>query len=90
VEEDIDEMLVQAKDNGMKPKVIRKELSKMRRMNLQAPDFGIQRNYLDFRVTLERLFQRYTLKRQKNLIGIIWVRRVKKKNDRAFSSFKML
>jgi ATP-dependent Lon protease len=30
-----------------KPKAFRKELSKMRRMNPQAPDFGIQRNYLD-------------------------------------------
>jgi hypothetical protein len=44
----------------------------MRRMKPQAPDFGIQRNYLDFRIALEP-FKRYTLKRQKNLIEIILV-----------------
>jgi ATP-dependent Lon protease len=47
-EEEIDEMLVKGKiKNGMKKKAFRKELSKMRRMNPQAPDFGIQRNYFD-------------------------------------------
>jgi ATP-dependent Lon protease len=59
-EEEIDEMLVKAKDKKWdEKKAFRKELSKMRRMNPQAPDFGIQRNYwICFRVTLERLFQR--------------------------------
>jgi ATP-dependent Lon protease len=47
-EEEIDEMLVKAKDKKWdEKKAFRKELSKMRRMNPQAPDFGIQRNYLD-------------------------------------------
>jgi ATP-dependent Lon protease len=56
-EEEIDEMLVKAKDKKWDEKT-NFELSKMRRMN-PAPDFGIQRNYLVvFRVTLERLFQR--------------------------------
>jgi ATP-dependent Lon protease len=43
-EEEIDEMLVKGKiKNGMKkPKAFRKELSKMRRMNPQAPDFGFK------------------------------------------------
>jgi ATP-dependent Lon protease len=49
-EEEIDEMLVKAKDKKWDEKTkkhFEKELSKMRRMNPQAPDFGIQRNYLD-------------------------------------------
>jgi ATP-dependent Lon protease len=49
-EEEIDEMLVKAKDKKWDEKtksISKKELSKMRRMNPQAPDFGIQRNYLD-------------------------------------------
>jgi hypothetical protein len=42
-----------------KPKAFRKELSKMRRMNPQAPDFGFKEIiWICFRVTLERLFQR--------------------------------
>jgi ATP-dependent Lon protease len=47
-EEEIDEMLVKAKDKKWdeNQKHFEKELSKMRRMNPQAPDFGIQRNYL--------------------------------------------
>jgi ATP-dependent Lon protease len=60
-EEEIDEMLVKAKDKKWdeKTKSISKKLSKMRRMNPQAPDFGIQRIiWICFRVTLERLFQR--------------------------------
>jgi ATP-dependent Lon protease len=45
-QEEDDEMLVKAKEkNGMKTKSIsKKELSRC--MNPQAPDFGIQRNYL--------------------------------------------
>jgi ATP-dependent Lon protease len=49
-EEEIDEMLVKAKTKKWDEKTkkhFEKELSKMRRMNPQAPDFGIQRNYLD-------------------------------------------
>jgi ATP-dependent Lon protease len=42
-EEEMDEMSVKAKTQ----KHFEKELSKLRRMNPQAPDFGIQRNYLE-------------------------------------------
>ena len=49
-EEEMDEMSLKAKtkkwDEATK-KHFDKELSKMRRMNPQAPDFGIQRNYLE-------------------------------------------
>lgn len=49
-EEEIDEMSVKAKTKKWDEKTqkhFEKELSKMRRMNPQAPDFGIQRNYLE-------------------------------------------
>jgi ATP-dependent Lon protease len=49
-EEEIEEMLVKAKTKKWDEKTkkhFEKEVSKMRRMNPQAPDFGIQRNYLD-------------------------------------------
>jgi ATP-dependent Lon protease len=49
-EEEMDEMLVKAKKKKWDEKTqkhFEKELSKMRRMNQQAPDFGIQRNYLE-------------------------------------------
>ena len=49
-EEEMDEMSVKAKTkkwDETTQKHFEKELSKMRRMNPQAPDFGIQRNYLD-------------------------------------------
>ena len=49
-EEEIDEMSIKAKTKKWDPttqKHFEKELSKMRRMNPQAPDFGIQRNYLE-------------------------------------------
>ena len=49
-EEEMDEMSVKAKTkkwNETTQKHFEKELSKMRRMNPQAPDFGIQRNYLE-------------------------------------------
>jgi ATP-dependent Lon protease len=45
-----DEMLLKSKSKKWdeKPKNIsKKELSKNARMNPQAPDFGIQRNYLE-------------------------------------------
>lgn len=49
-EEEIDEMSFKAKTkkwDETTQKHFEKELSKMRRMNPQAPDFGIQRNYLE-------------------------------------------
>jgi ATP-dependent Lon protease len=49
-EEEMDEMSLKAKTKKWDEKTQKhfdKELSKMRRMNPQAPDFGIQRNYLE-------------------------------------------
>lgn len=49
-EEEMDEMSQKAKTKKWDDKTqkhFEKELSKMRRMNPQAPDFGIQRNYLE-------------------------------------------
>lgn len=49
-EEEMDEMSLKAKTkkwDETTQKHFEKELAKMRRMNPQAPDFGIQRNYLD-------------------------------------------
>lgn len=49
-EEEMDEMSLKAKSKKWDDKTQKhfdKELSKMRRMNPQAPDFGIQRNYLE-------------------------------------------
>jgi ATP-dependent Lon protease len=49
-EEEMDEMLLKSKSKKWDEKTkkhFEKELSKMRRMNPQAPDFGIQRNYLE-------------------------------------------
>lgn len=49
-EEEMDEMSQKAKTkkwDEATQKHFEKELAKMRRMNPQAPDFGIQRNYLD-------------------------------------------
>ncbi len=49
-EEEIDEMRLKAKTKKWDEKTqkhFEKELSKMQRMNPQAPDFGIQRNYLE-------------------------------------------
>ena len=49
-EEEMDEMSAKAKTKKWDEKTqkhFEKELSKMRRMNPQAPDFGIQRNYLE-------------------------------------------
>jgi ATP-dependent Lon protease len=71
-EEEIDEMLVKAKDKKWdeKTKSISKKLSKMRRMNPQAPDFGIQRNYLDLFLELPwNVYSKdnFDLKRAENL-----------------------
>jgi ATP-dependent Lon protease len=49
-EEEMDEMSAKAKTKKWDEKTqkhFEKELSKMRRMNPQAPDFGMQRNYLE-------------------------------------------
>lgn len=49
-EEELDEMRAKAKTKKWDEKTqkhFEKELSKMQRMNPQAPDFGIQRNYLE-------------------------------------------
>ncbi|MCD0476021.1 endopeptidase La [Flavobacterium sp. EDS] len=49
-EEEMDEMSQKAKEKVWDEKTqkhFEKELSKMRRMNPQSPDFGIQRNYLE-------------------------------------------
>jgi ATP-dependent Lon protease len=54
-EEEMDEMLVKSKTKKWDEKCqqhFEKELSKMRRMNPQAPDFGIQRNYLELLLEL--------------------------------------
>ena len=60
-EEEIDEMLQKSKSKKWDEKTknhFDKELSKMRRMNPQAPDFGIQRNYLE--LFLELPWNEYT------------------------------
>jgi ATP-dependent Lon protease len=54
-EEEMEEMLAKSKTKKWDEKTqknFEKELSKMRRMNPQAPDFGIQRNYLELLLEL--------------------------------------
>ena len=54
-EEELDEMRLKAKTKKWYEKTqkhFEKELSKMQRMNPQAPDFGIQRNYLELLLEL--------------------------------------
>jgi ATP-dependent Lon protease len=54
-EEEMDEMLVKSKDKKWDEKtqqIFEKELTKMRRMNPQAPDYGIQRNYMELLLDL--------------------------------------
>ncbi|KDN53813.1 endopeptidase La [Flavobacterium seoulense] len=54
-EEEMDEMLVKSKTKKWDEKtqtIFEKELIKMRRMNPQAPDFGIQRNYMELLLDL--------------------------------------
>jgi ATP-dependent Lon protease len=49
-EQEIEEMRTRAKEKSWDEKTqkhFEKEVSKMQRMNTQAPDFGIQRNYLE-------------------------------------------
>ncbi|MFL9831824.1 endopeptidase La [Flavobacterium sp. ARAG 55.4] len=54
-EEEMDEMLVKSKEkkwDEKTQKIFEKELAKMRRMNPQAPDYGIQRNYMELLLDL--------------------------------------
>lgn len=54
-DQEIDEMRLKAKDKKWDEKTRKqfdKELAKMQRMNPQAPDFGIQRNYLELLLEL--------------------------------------
>ncbi|MFA9192655.1 endopeptidase La [Flavobacterium sp. FZUC8N2.13] len=54
-EEEMDDMLVKSKEKKWDEKtqaIFEKELTKMRRMNPQAPDFGIQRNYMELLLDL--------------------------------------
>ena len=54
-EEELDDMRLKAKSKKWDEKTqksFEKELSKMQRMNPQAPDFGIQRNYLELLLEL--------------------------------------
>ena len=61
-EQDIEEMRQKAKTktwNDKTAKHFEKEFSKMQRMNPQAPDFGIQRNYLE--LFLELPWDKYSI-----------------------------
>ncbi|HJS01554.1 MAG TPA: endopeptidase La [Flavobacterium sp.] len=54
-EEEMDDMLAKSKDKKWDEKtqnIFEKELTKMRRMNPQAPDYSIQRNYLELLLDL--------------------------------------
>ncbi|MEO8255105.1 MAG: LON peptidase substrate-binding domain-containing protein, partial [Flavobacterium sp.] len=54
-EEEMDEMLLKSNDkkwDEATQTIFEKELTKMRRMNPQAPDYGIQRNYLELLLDL--------------------------------------
>ncbi|MEL1240311.1 endopeptidase La [Flavobacterium flavipallidum] len=54
-EEEMDDMLVKSREKKWDDKtqqIFEKELTKMRRMNPQAPDFSIQRNYLELLLDL--------------------------------------
>ncbi|WP_278035602.1 endopeptidase La [Flavobacterium nitratireducens] len=54
-EEEMDEMLAKSKEKNWDEKtqkIFEKELTKMRRMNPQAPDYSIQRNYLELLLDL--------------------------------------
>ena len=54
-EEEMDEMLAKSKEkkwDEKTQKIFEKELTKMRRMNPQAPDYSIQRNYLELLLDL--------------------------------------
>jgi ATP-dependent Lon protease len=66
----------------------------MRRMNPQAPDFGIQRNYLELLLELpwnEYSKDNFDLKRAQKILDRdhFGLEEVKKENDRASSCFKL-
>ncbi|RTY75303.1 endopeptidase La [Flavobacterium sp. GSP27] len=73
-EEEMDEMLQKSltkKWDEKTKKHFDKELSKMRRMNPQAPDFGIQRNYLELFLELpwnEYSKDKFDLKRAQKIL----------------------
>ena len=73
-EEEMDEMLQKSltkKWDEKTKKHFEKELSKMRRMNPQAPDFGIQRNYLELFLELpwnEYSKDKFDLKRAQKIL----------------------
>ncbi|WP_426096035.1 endopeptidase La [Flavobacterium sp. DSR2-3-3] len=73
-EEEMDEMLQKSltkKWDEKTKKHFEKEMSKMRRMNPQAPDFGIQRNYLELFLELpwnEYSKDKFDLKRAQKIL----------------------
>ncbi|MES2543241.1 MAG: endopeptidase La [Bacteroidota bacterium] len=73
-DEEMDEMMVKSKTKKWDEKTqkhFEKELSKMRRMNPQAPDFGIQRNYLELFLDLpwgEYSKDKFDLKRAQKIL----------------------
>ncbi|GIZ08458.1 endopeptidase La [Flavobacterium sp. UMI-01] len=73
-EEEIEEMLAKSKTKKWDDKCqkhFEKEVSKMRRMNPQAPDFGIQRNYLELLLELpwnEYSVDNFDLKRAQKIL----------------------
>ena len=75
-EEEIEEMAAKASNkkwNEETQKHFEKELAKMRRMNPQAPDFGIQRNYLELFLDLpwnDYSKDNFDLKRAQKILDI--------------------
>jgi ATP-dependent Lon protease len=73
-EEEIDEMLQKSKEKKWDEKTkkhFERELAKMRKMNPQAPDFGIQRNYLELFLELpwnEFSTDKFDLKRAQKIL----------------------
>ncbi len=73
-EEEIDEMAKQAKKKKWGKEVgetFAKELKKLQRMNPQVPEFGIQRNYLEFLLELpwnETTKDKFDLKRAEKIL----------------------
>jgi len=73
-EQELDEMRLKAKSKKWDDKTrthFEKELSKMQRMNPQAPDFGIQRNYLELFLELpwnEFSHDNFDLKRAQKIL----------------------
>ncbi len=73
-EEEIEEMRTKSKTKKWDDKTLKhfeKELSKMQRMNPQAPDFGIQRNYLELFLDLpwnEFSIDKFDLKKAQKIL----------------------